>query len=196
MQSSLFVLSGPSGVGKTTIRQELARMMPELFVSVSATTRQKRPDEVDGRDYLFLGKEKFDVMLSENGFFEWANVHGNFYGTPTKPIEEKLACGKDALLVIDVQGACQVRTRMPSSAILIFLLPPSINELESRLNGRKSDSIEQVKLRLENAKSELKSLLNYDYSVVNHTIAQATHDVASIIRWCSYRRKYDRQGKN
>lgn len=196
MQSSLFVLSGPSGVGKTTIRQELAKMIPELFVSVSATTRQKRPDEVNGRDYLFLGKEKFDAMLSENGFFEWANVHGNCYGTPTKPIEEKLANGKDVLLVIDVQGACQVRERMPLSSILIFLLPPSLDELKSRLSGRKSDDDEQVKIRLENAKSELKSLLNYDYSVVNHTIAQATHDVASIIRWCSYRRKYDRQGKN
>lgn len=196
MQGSLFVISGPSGVGKTTIRQELTKMMPDLFVSVSATTRPKRPEEINGRDYIFMGPEEFDATLSRNGFFEWANVHGNLYGTPTGPIEEKLAKSENALLVIDVQGACQVRARIPSSSVLIFLLPPSINELESRLQGRKSDTVEQVKLRLENAKSELESLLNYDYSVVNQTIAQATQDVASIIRWCSYRRKYDRQGKN
>lgn len=192
MTGKLFVLSGPSGAGKTTIRHKLPKLMPDLHFSISATTRPKRENEAHGKDYYFMGKDEFIRTRDEGGFFEWAEVHGNFYGTPVAPIRDSLEKGLCTMLVIDVQGAHQVRSKMPSS-VLIFLIPPSIVELESRLNGRGMDDKETIKKRLENARAEMLQSISYDYSVVNHEIAQAARDVASIIRWVGFRRTHDRQ---
>lgn len=192
MTGKLFVLSGPSGAGKTTIRHELPKLMPELHFSVSATTRLKRENETHDKDYYFMNNDEFIKTRDEGGFFEWAQVHGNFYGTPIAPILDSLDKGACTMLVIDVQGALQVRKKMPSS-VLIFLIPPSILELECRLNNRGTDDKETIKKRLANARIEMLQSISYDYSVINHEIAQATKDVASIIRWVGFRRTHDRQ---
>lgn len=192
MTGKLFVLSGPSGAGKTTIRHELPKLMPGLHFSISATTRPKRDNEVHGQDYYFMSKDEFIRTRDEEGFFEWAEVHGNFYGTPIVPIKDSLENGVCTMLVIDVQGALQVRRKMPSS-VLVFLIPPSIVELECRLNGRGTDDKETIKKRLANARAEMLQSISYDYLVINHVIAQATRDVASIIRWVGFRRTHDRQ---
>ncbi|HOO96396.1 MAG TPA: guanylate kinase [Caldisericia bacterium] len=186
-KGTLFVLSGPSGAGKTTVEDRLTTEL-DLFVSISMTTRPRRANETDGIDYLFTDKNNFNLMVSRGEMLEWANVHGNLYGTPREPIEKRIKEGKDSLLVIDIQGANQIRRIIPSS-ILIFLLPPSIGELRKRLMGRNTDSIQTIDSRLEVAQEEIASSLIYDYSVVNHNIAQATIDVACIIMNCTSRRK-------
>jgi guanylate kinase len=177
----LFVLSGPSGVGKTTIRREITSHLPDICISVSCTTRKKRGDEVEGQDYYFITVDEFEDMLSHGRLLEWANVHGNMYGTPIEPIEEALAQGKNALLVIDVHGAAQVRDARPDS-VLIFLMPPSIDELKRRLMNRKTESEESIKIRLDNAMHEIELSLKYDYLVTNHDIEQATSEIAQLIK--------------
>ncbi len=190
MKGNLFVISGPSGVGKTTVKAELVRMLPRLFISISATTRAKRDNEIHGRDYLYLSKDEFEKTQAEEGFFEWASVHGNLYGTPKKEIMDVVSAGKDALMVIDTQGAIQVKSKIPSS-VLIFLLPPSMCELENRLLGRGTENLESIRVRLDNAQSELNSSLIYDFKVINFEVCQAALDVARIIYWCTSRRKRD-----
>lgn len=185
-KGTLFVLSGPSGAGKTTVEDRLTTEL-DLFVSISMTTRPRRANETNGIDYLFTDKNNFNLMVSRGEMLEWANVHGNLYGTLREPIEKRIKEGKDSLLVIDIQGANQIRRIIPSS-ILIFLLPPSIGELRKRLMGRNTDSIQIIDSRLEVAQEEIASSLIYDYSVVNHNITQATIDVANIIANCTSRR--------
>ena len=180
-KGKLFVLSGPSGVGKTTIRKEITNLLPEIHISVSCTTRKRRDDEIEGQDYYFITIDEFEDMLSHGRLLEWANVHGNMYGTPIQPIEEALEAGKNALLVIDVHGAAQVRDAKPDS-VLIFLMPPSIDELKRRLESRKTESEESIKIRLDNAMHEIELSLKYDYLVTNHDIEQATNDVAQLIK--------------
>ncbi len=182
----LFILSGPSGVGKTTISDELCKV-EEIFVSISDTTREKRDTEIDGVDYNFLTNDEFMEKVAQDGYLEWANVHGNNYGTPSKNILERIDAGLNALLVIDVQGARQVRNKI-SSSVLIFLLPPTINELRNRLDGRSTDEESVIIKRIKKAEDEINSSLIYDYSVVNHNIAQATSDVVKIIENCKSRR--------
>ena len=180
-KGTLFVLSGPSGVGKTTIRQKIPALLPDMHISVSCTTRKQREGEVEGKDYFFVTTDQFEGMLSDGKLLEWANVHGNMYGTPLEPIENALAEGKDSLLVIDVHGAAQVRDARPES-VLIFLLPPSIDELRRRLESRNTESEESIRIRLDNAKEEIELSLKYDHQVINHDIEQATRDVVEIIR--------------
>jgi guanylate kinase len=179
-KGKLFVLSGPSGVGKTTIRKEIPSLLPDIHISVSCTTRRQREKEVEGRDYFFVTIEKFEDMLSKGQLLEWANVHGNMYGTPLEPIEKALGSGKNSLLVIDVHGAAQVRDTKPES-VLIFLMPPSMDELKRRLMGRNTESEESIKIRLDNAAHEIELSLKYDYKVVNSDIGEATAKIVDII---------------
>lgn len=179
-KGKLFVLSGPSGVGKTTIRKEIPRLLPDIHLSVSCTTRKCREGETEGQDYYFVDESQFEDMLSNGKLLEWANVHGNMYGTPSEPIEKVLSEGEDSLLVIDVHGAAQVRDARPDS-VLIFLMPPSIEELKRRLMGRNTESEESIKVRLDNAMHEIELSLKYDYKVINSDIGQATEEIIKII---------------
>ncbi len=150
----LIVVSGPSGTGKGTVCTELLHQTPELGYSVSATTRQPRVGEVDGKNYYFLTKQKFEEIAAQGGFLEYANVYGNYYGTPLAKIQQRLEDGQDVLLEIDIQGALNVMKRCPDG-LFIFLLPPSISELEHRLRGRGSETEESIARRMGNAKKEI-----------------------------------------
>lgn len=176
----LIVVSGPSGTGKGTVCGELLDSMPELAYSISATTRAPRAGEVDGKNYYFLTKERFEELISEGGFLEYANVYGNYYGTPLIKIQERLAEGNDILLEIDTQGALEVMKKCPDG-LFIFLLPPSLGELERRIRGRGSETEESLKKRLGNAKAEIAIGEKYKYVVVNDTVKKAVARIKSII---------------
>lgn len=177
----LIILSAPSGTGKSTAVASLCALMPQLQVSVSCTTRPKRPQEQEGKDYFFLTEAEFRARMAAGDFAEWAQVHGNFYGTPKAPLEEVLGSSRVMLLDLDVQGGMQLKKAFPQ-AVSIFLLPPSFEVLQERLQGRATDSPEQIRLRLENAKRELEYQNFYDYCVVNDDLEQAVRDIAKIIR--------------
>lgn len=176
----LIVVSGPSGTGKGTVCGELLDSMPELAYSISATTRAPRAGEVDGKNYYFLTKERFEELIAEGGFLEYANVYGNYYGTPLVKIQERLAEGNDILLEIDTQGALEVMKKCPDG-LFIFLLPPSLGELERRIRGRGSETEESLKKRLGNAKAEIAVGEKYKYVVVNDTVKKAVARIKSII---------------
>ena len=176
----LIVVSGPSGTGKGTVCGELLDSTPELAYSISATTRAPRAGEVDGKNYYFLTKERFEELISEGGFLEYANVYGNYYGTPLVKIQERLAEGNDILLEIDTQGALEVMKKCPDG-LFIFLLPPSLGELERRIRGRGSETEESLKKRLGNAKAEIAVGEKYKYVVVNDTVKKAVARIKSII---------------
>ena len=176
----LIVVSGPSGTGKGTVCGELLDSMPELAYSISATTRAPRACEVDGKNYYFLTKERFEELIAEGGFLEYANVYGNYYGTPLVKIQERLAEGNDILLEIDTQGALEVMKKCPDG-LFIFLLPPSLGELERRIRGRGSETEESLKKRLGNAKAEIAIGEKYKYVVVNDTVKKAVARIKSII---------------
>ncbi len=176
----LIVVSGPSGTGKGTVCGELLDSMPELAYSISATTRAPRAGEVDGKNYYFLTKERFEELIAEGGFLEYANVYGNYYGTPLIKIQERLAEGNDILLEIDTQGALEVMKKCPDG-LFIFLLPPSLGELERRIRGRGSETEESLKKRLGNAKAEIAIGEKYKYVVVNDTVKKAVARIKSII---------------
>lgn len=188
-KGTLFIISGPSGVGKTTVEDHLVERL-NVYISISETTRSIRDGEKDGVDYVFRSIDEFNEGIARERYLEWANVHGNRYGTPAGPIERSIQDSIDCLLVIDVQGAKQVRSALPSS-VLIFLLPPSIDELRRRLDNRSTEDSENTMHRLENAQHEIDFSLIYDYSVVNHNIEQAVDDVTQIIRNCHTRRSHD-----
>jgi len=177
----LFIISGPSGAGKSTILNHVLQSMPEIYFSVSATTRKPRPGETHGEHYHFLSQEDFDRLTEEDGFLEYARYVGNSYGTPSGPIREKLEAGIDVLLDIEVQGAGQVKEKMPE-AIAIFLSPPSLEVLETRLRARGTDTEEKIKRRLETAKAELEQVERYDHIVINDTIEQAVKEVETIVK--------------
>lgn len=176
----LIVISGASGTGKGTVCKKLLADLPEVAYSISATTRIPRPGEVDGREYYFLSVEEFKTWIAEEKFLEYANVYGNFYGTPLNKIEERLNRGEDILLEIDVQGALNVKEKCPEG-IYIFLLPPSLDELKRRIEGRGTENPESLARRLKNAVAEIKIGLQYDYVVVNDTIDNAAAQIKAIL---------------
>lgn len=185
-KGTLFVISGPSGVGKGTLRKELFRRLGRLSYSVSCTTRAPRTGEKDGVDYFFLDRETFDELLSRGAFLEWAEVHGNLYGTLEETVKNSLAEGKDVILEIDVQGAIQVKEHMPE-AVLIFIAPPGENELVRRLNQRGTEREQELKRRLENARKELNAASDYDHIIINDDIDRASSELEDIVK--SYRNK-------
>ena len=178
----LIVLSGPSGVGKGTVRAAIFSKGEQKFVySISATTRQPRTGETDGVDYFFKTREEFEQMIQNKQLLEYAEYVGNYYGTPLEYVENTLATGKDVFLEIDVQGAIQVRELMPEG-VFIFLTPPDLNELESRIVNRGTDSDEVIAKRMKTAREELELMKYYDYSVVNDTVDNAVQKIEAIIQ--------------
>ena len=175
-----FIISGPSGVGKSTVLKELFQDRDDLYFSVSATTRPPRPGEIDGVHYHFTDVDEFRKMISEDAFLEYAEYVGNFYGTPRKYVDEAMAAGKDAILDIEIQGAAQVHTLRPE-VVRIFIAPPSWEELERRLTARNTDSPEKVQERLLRAKVELKAADQYDYFVINDNVENAVAELRAIM---------------
>lgn len=171
----LFVVSGPSGVGKGTLVSRVREQRPDLGLTVSATTRQPRPGEVDGTSYYFLSVEDFVQRVAAGEFLEWANVFGNRYGTLRSEVDRNLDAGKSVILEIDVQGALNVRKLMPE-AVLVFIEPPSFEALESRLRGRGTEEEEVVQVRLKTAKEELELAPSYDERIVNDDLQEATSE--------------------
>lgn len=175
----LIVVSGPSGAGKGTLCKHLREEI-ELSYSISATTRAPREGEVDGVDYFFLTKEKFLKEIDHDGFLEWAEVYGNYYGTPTAYVDHMVQQGHDVMIEIDPQGAKQVKLKN-KEAVLIFIMPPSFAELERRIRGRGTENEEQITRRLTGAMDEVNTLDAYDYVIVNDHIDEAVTDLRSII---------------
>ncbi|GFO68172.1 guanylate kinase [Geomonas limicola] len=176
----LFVISAPSGAGKTTLCKEIIDKFPELRHSVSYTTRAPRAGEVHGRDYFFVGKEEFSRMVQAGEFAEWAEVHGNLYGTSLATLKECRSQGIDLILDIDCQGAQQLKGRF-DGGVYIFILPPSIAELRRRLNGRSSDTEEVIERRIQNAAGEIKESRWYDYIIVNDEFPVALEQLKSVL---------------
>jgi guanylate kinase len=182
----LFIVSAPSGVGKSTIIGKVLSAFPKLRFSVSSTTRPARPSETEGKDYHFLSVEEFSQGLNSERFLEWARVHSHFYGTDRHIVEKWLESGHDVLLDIDVQGARQVRWAHPE-AKTIFILPPSMEVLEERLRGRATESEEQLKVRICAARREILEASWYDYLIVNDDLQEAVQDLGAIVRACRSR---------
>lgn len=176
----IFIISAPSGAGKTTLVKKLLKLFPDITLSVSCTTRARRPGEAAGRDYHFVTEKKFAALRSRSGFAEWARVHGFFYGTPRAPLERTIARGRDVLLDIDVQGARKIK-RKYRNAVSIFVLPPSRRELEQRLARRGTDRRETIRRRLENARREIRELMRYDYVVENRELRRAVESARAIV---------------
>lgn len=172
MRGHLFIFSGPSGSGKGTVLKRVFERLGDLYYSVSYTTRAPRPGDVDGKQYFFVDRAAFDSMTARGRFLEWAEVHGNFYGTDRDKVDESLSAGRDVILEIDVQGACQIKEKMPE-AVTIFLAPPTLEELERRLRGRGTDTEDQIRLRVKNAEKELECAGRYDHVVVNDDLEKA-----------------------
>ena len=179
-RGALFVVSAPSGTGKTTVVERLVEICPNLQRSRSYTSRAARSGEVDGVDYNFISRSAFDAMIARDEFLEWADVFGNLYGTARRDTETALAAGRDVVLVIDVQGAKQVRERVPG-AVGIFVLPPSFEALETRLRGRCQDEEAAIARRLATARSEVTAVGAYEYVVVNDELERCVSELAAIV---------------
>ena len=176
----LFIVSAPSGTGKTTLVEQLVQVVPDLALSRSFTSRPPRPGECDGVDYNFISRDLFDRMIRDGEFLEFADVFGNFYGTSASQTDRILAAGHDLVLVIDVQGARQVRVRR-ADTIGIFVLPPTFAVLEERLRGRSKDSDAQIRRRLDVARQEVDAVADYDYVVVNDELERAVGRLRAIV---------------
>ena len=176
----LFVVSAPSGTGKTTVAERLVQVVPELSLSRSYTSRPVRAGEAEGIDYNFITRARFEQMIAAGAFLEWADVFGNLYGTSAADAEADLAAGRDLVLVIDVQGARQVRVRCPGT-VGVFVLPPSFPILESRLRGRSADSEQAMQRRLQTARDEVAAFAEYDYVVVNDELEACVERLRSIV---------------
>lgn len=180
MTAHLVVLSGPSGVGKSSVIAQALSMTSNVWLSVSATTRSPRPGEVDGVNYFYISREDFQQRVDAGDFLEWAEFAGNLYGTLREPVLERLASNIPVLLEIEVQGATQVREAMPE-AVLVFLEPPSWEELESRLIGRGTESDEQVLARLRMAHKEIEAARDFDHIIVNHDVIASAEELVSYL---------------
>ncbi|OWZ84159.1 guanylate kinase [Natranaerobius trueperi] len=176
----LVVLSGPSGVGKNTVCDQLLTSYSNLEYSISMTTRSPRIGETDGENYHFVSKEEFQTMIANDGLLEWAEVFGNFYGTPQSFVDRRLEQGKDVVLEIDIQGALQVKKKRPDG-VFIFLLPPSLQELRHRIKKRGTEDDDAMSKRLEAAKSEINTVFQYDYTIINTDIQQTADWIYSVI---------------
>jgi guanylate kinase len=187
----MLVLSSPSGAGKTTLSRKLLKEDKGVMLSVSVTTRKMRPGEKDGRDYYFIDRKRFDELIEKSGLLEWAEVFDNYYGTPAKPVLDALAAGRDVLFDVDWQGTQQLRDKARSDLVSVFVLPPSIPELERRLHKRAQDDYETIHRRMAKAADEMSHWQEYDYVVINHNLDQAFADVAAIL--AAERVKRDRQ---
>ena len=182
----LIVISGPSGVGKNTVINNLFNRKPGLKYSVSATTRTPRPNEIDGQHYFFLSETEFQKKIGNGEFLEWAKVYQHYYGTPKQYVQQLLESGQDLVMDIDVQGALQVKRSLPD-AVLIFLAPPSLTELKKRLMGRNTDSETEITKRLQYIKSEFQSIPLYDYLIINQEIDLTCGQIECIIQAEKYR---------
>ena len=179
-QPILLVISGPSGVGKDSVIQHLKENIINCHFTITATTRDRRPGEIDGKDYIFLDKASFSEKISLDQFLEYAEVYGNWYGIPTKQVTDALSNGNDVIIKADVQGASTIKKKVKGS-ILIFLKPPSTLDLEKRLRKRHTEDDVQLRLRLATAKEELSKIDLFDYVVINDTVAEASEQIRHII---------------
>jgi len=187
----LLVLSSPSGAGKTTLSRKLLDTDRDVVLSVSVTTRKMRPGERSGHDYHFIDRRQFDELVEKDDLLEWAEVFDNYYGTPKKPVMDALAAGRDVLFDVDWQGTQQLRDRAPNDLVSIFVLPPSIPELEQRLKTRAQDDYETIHRRMAKAADEMSHWAEYDYVVINRELDQAFADLSAIL--AAERLKRERQ---
>jgi guanylate kinase len=178
----MFVLSSPSGAGKTTLSRRLIERMPGLRMSVSVTTRPKRPGEVEGKDYLFVEKARFEQMVKRHELLEWATVFDHRYGTPRAPVEAALSAGQDVLFDIDWQGTQQLREKARADVVSVFILPPSAADLEKRLHSRAQDTQAVIRSRMSRASHEMSHWAEYDYIVINRDVDEAFAEVQSILK--------------
>ncbi len=176
----VFIVSAPSGAGKTTLTRKVLGIYPEMSLSVSCTTRAPRAGETPGKDYRFVSEAVFRRMLAAGDFAEWAEVHGSLYGTPRRVLERQLRGGRDVLLDIDVQGARQIKEHF-ASAVAIFVLPPSLDELRRRLAGRGTDARKTIEQRWRKAQHEIQEIQGYDYFIINRDVDEAVKRLAAII---------------
>jgi guanylate kinase len=178
----ILILSSPSGAGKTTLTRAIAQDPAwALDLSISVTTRARRPSEIDGRHYHFIDREAFEDLRSRDDLLEWAEVHGNFYGTPRRPVEKVLGAGRDMIFDIDYQGTRQVRSKLAQDVVTVFILPPSMAELRQRLERRAEDSAETIEKRLANARTEIQRWVEYDYVLVNDDLQDAFRALQGIL---------------
>ena len=187
----MLVLSSPSGAGKTSICKKLLQQDTSLVLSVSATTRKRRPGEVEGKDYQFLSTQEFESRINKSQFLEYAKVFGNYYGTPAHLVERSLKSGVDVLFDIDWQGTQQLKARAGQDLVSVFILPPSIKELEKRLFKRAQDTSEVVASRMSKSASEMSHYPEYDYVIINHNLDKSVEQVQSIL--CAERSRRERQ---
>jgi guanylate kinase len=176
----LFVISGPSGVGKGTIKDAVLKRITDIRLSVSVTTRAPRQGELNGREYFFAGEQEFQKMIDNDQFLEWADVYSRKYGTPREFVMQNLLNGQDVLLEIDIQGAMKVKSKMPEG-VFIFIAPPSTEELQARLHGRGKDSQESINERLASCEKEMEHMKYYDYVVINDVVEKATDKIEAIV---------------
>lgn len=189
-KGGVFIISGPSGSGKDTVLAELFRNRPDLIFSISSVTRPMRSGEKEGDKYNFISREKFEYMIDNDMLLEHNVFVNNYYGTPREPVERAIAEGKDIIIEVDVNGAAQIRQKLPE-AVSIFIMPPSFHELKRRLRGRGTESEELIEKRLNSALGEIKRATEYDYIIVNDNITAAADDILSVILSSSF--KTDRQ---
>lgn len=180
----MIVLTGPSGVGKGTLVRELLQRHPRLYLSISVTTRSPRPGEINGKHYYFVSRSQFEQMVSNSELLEWAEFAGNYYGTPRLPVEEQISQGKWILLEIELEGARQILNKFPL-ALSIFILPPSLTELEQRIRGRSQDSEEAIALRLRRAQAEINAASEFDIQIINDNFETALKAIeAALFEQC------------